>query len=944
MNSPLHTSTTLNGNNTMLHRPARMSTFSFFTFILFLIVQAAQATTFTCQTPTVGGTFTISMKSATDNCGPVKVNIPAGSTATQKAALIAAKINASCAGVFTATSSGDDVTVTNAVHPGQRVFFNFGKDDTGEKDKIEEDLTPGWWGDLWGDTAPLFVVSASAGSSSASGIAVDGTSPGKIYIGTSTHVATVLTLPGMTPFDIVSQALTQLTTFGVPGCFITEMPSGAWGLSFKVKPTDTFVEFGDNDTGVETSFEMFEPPAMTVHQLNFDLDGTITPDSEWGVVDLNFMGAGQIMYLNLAIGTQWVIQNIPVLSLQGAGVEQTQRFWFDIGTPGESVSTLVYSIMLTPTISIQPTYFITQPVTPDWVRIKTGLTGLPPGGGGPGPAGVQAGGAAVDPAPKLHMNFPNQESPNNYCVPTGVSNSLQWLNTENNLGMNPAKISIPALANAFGTNPNSGTPRNSIYKNKKDYCKKNKLPITTRKFKGSQIGDVAKEIKNGQDVELMVDWIGQGGKGHCVAVTGITDHGGGKYSLVITHDKDQQNNTAGTVDENATYDKNTKKWGGALSNASGQSGDILFIVECPVVKSKQTTNNLPGGSSYRTLNDARVTYNQGKHQVRNLQLSNYENLTTPPPLGGTIVFSVSCLAELDLSADTGVTFSHFMAPCQLLMRVTHSLDSGGVQYFGTEILQMQLQEGSLPPGVFIRESPVPSDTSTGLQRIRPVPGGYQIDSFFDIFTELSIDGGATWQADDNETTVLSAYGPTVLSIVYLNNIVVDPLQPVCYDATQKIMVAGPDGPFIIPPGANVTMIAGQSILLLDGFQGLPGCSMHAYITPNGEFCPDQPFVPMTAPVTLTSDQIDLKTISSGHYTRLYPNPASGVFTVEIDRTHSTGMNSVSIFNPEGKQVARFALNGELKYEFVTDYLKPGIYFVRVVTGNQRETVKLVIVR
>jgi hypothetical protein len=66
----------------------------------------------------------------------------------------------------------------------------------------------------------------------------------------------------------------------------------------------------------------------------------------------------------------------------------------------------------------------------------------------------------------------------------------------------------------------------------------------------------------------------------------------------------------------------------------------------------------------------------------------------------------------------------------------------------TEMLQMQLV-GNTPLGpVMIRESPTrPSLGVTSIQDIGPPgpPGGpYHIDSFFDVFTELSIDGGATW--------------------------------------------------------------------------------------------------------------------------------------------------------------------------------------------------------
>jgi hypothetical protein len=59
--------------------------------------------------------------------------------------------------------------------------------------------------------------------------------------------------------------------------------------------------------------------------------------------------------------------------------------------------------------------------------------------------------------------------------------------------------------------------------------------------------------------------------------------------------------------------------------------------------------------------------------------------------------------------------------------------------FDTEMLSMSLTGG----GVMIRESP--TRASTGKTSITDIGGGmYHIDSFFDVFTELSLDGGTTW--------------------------------------------------------------------------------------------------------------------------------------------------------------------------------------------------------
>jgi hypothetical protein len=66
--------------------------------------------------------------------------------------------------------------------------------------------------------------------------------------------------------------------------------------------------------------------------------------------------------------------------------------------------------------------------------------------------------------------------------------------------------------------------------------------------------------------------------------------------------------------------------------------------------------------------------------------------------------------------------------------------------FDTEMLSMNLSGG--PFGSMIRESPTLA--STGHTDITDLGGGmYRIDSFFDVFTELSVDGGQTWIPTNN---------------------------------------------------------------------------------------------------------------------------------------------------------------------------------------------------
>jgi len=63
--------------------------------------------------------------------------------------------------------------------------------------------------------------------------------------------------------------------------------------------------------------------------------------------------------------------------------------------------------------------------------------------------------------------------------------------------------------------------------------------------------------------------------------------------------------------------------------------------------------------------------------------------------------------------------------------------------YNTEMLALNLSGSSLFGPYLLRESP--TLPSAGETRITDIGGGqFHIDSFFDVFTELSVDGGASW--------------------------------------------------------------------------------------------------------------------------------------------------------------------------------------------------------
>jgi hypothetical protein len=174
-----------------------------------------------------------------------------------------------------------------------------------------------------------------------------------------------------------------------------------------------------------------------------------------------------------------------------------------------------------------------------------------------------------------------------------------------------------------------------------------------------------------------------------------------------------------------------------------------------------TTNLLPppNGVDASANGVSFATYANGII-VRNVSHKRFTQGLPPPPPGGTQVHSFGSTVEMDVSLDGGATFQHVSAPASASMRVSHVADSGTTAVFDTEMLALNIASGGLPAGVMVRESP--TRASLGRTSIESIGGGFMIDSFFDIFTELSLDGGQTWSPSAEPGHVELGVDPTLI--------------------------------------------------------------------------------------------------------------------------------------------------------------------------------------
>lgn len=147
--------------------------------------------------------------------------------------------------------------------------------------------------------------------------------------------------------------------------------------------------------------------------------------------------------------------------------------------------------------------------------------------------------------------------------------------------------------------------------------------------------------------------------------------------------------------------------------------------------------------SYFSVNTGFYVTPGGLVTLEGLTLSSPTASIPPPVAPGTAVWSAgaSFSALTKMSFFGGPTLTSFNPGDTAAASITGLLDAPPVHTYATEMLLLNLS--GLPLGALIRESPTLA--STGAHTIVDTPpSGFQISGFFDVFTELSLDGGATW--------------------------------------------------------------------------------------------------------------------------------------------------------------------------------------------------------
>jgi hypothetical protein len=157
----------------------------------------------------------------------------------------------------------------------------------------------------------------------------------------------------------------------------------------------------------------------------------------------------------------------------------------------------------------------------------------------------------------------------------------------------------------------------------------------------------------------------------------------------------------------------------------------------------------------------------------------------------------------------------------------------------------------------------------------------------------------------------------------------------CFGAEKTITVQNG----LLVTGGSITLIAVESIHLLPGVSVQSNGHLHAYIS--NVLCENPtPLMASKEVDALISEEYS-SNMKQDAFFRLYPNPTTGVFTLELSEDIASTETTVEIFSIVGEKLLSTKLHGSNKYDFDLGSLPRSIYIVRVMNGENAGLEKVI---
>jgi PKD repeat protein len=160
----------------------------------------------------------------------------------------------------------------------------------------------------------------------------------------------------------------------------------------------------------------------------------------------------------------------------------------------------------------------------------------------------------------------------------------------------------------------------------------------------------------------------------------------------------------------------------------------------------------------------------------------------------------------------------------------------------------------------------------------------------------------------------------------------------CFNATETVIVAGDGKQFTVQDGGSAEIIAGINIVMKHGTTVEHGGTLHAYIS--DVFC-NAPESFLASFEEQIQPEPELTPAWRETFFKVYPNPTTGDFTLEIMEFEASFALTVDIYTIQGHLILSRELPPEQRYTFSLAEKQPGIYIIRVMNNNILGTSRII---
>ena len=115
--------------------------------------------------------------------------------------------------------------------------------------------------------------------------------------------------------------------------------------------------------------------------------------------------------------------------------------------------------------------------------------------------------------------------------------------------------------------------------------------------------------------------------------------------------------------------------------------------------------------------------------------------------------------------------------------------------------------------------------------------------------------------------------------------------------------------------------------------------MHGSITTTNQFCSQGMSL---AGNTLTGEEDPVEGTVASTLFKAWPNPTDGDVNIEISIDCQSCNSSLEIYGPLGERILTRSMNGEKKTVISLQGHARGIYFIRLRTGKESATAKIIL--